>query len=480
MVAKRVSERVMARAESWWGFKRSATVGLVTAGSVAVALLNGGCKASLEPRVEEGTVAVGVVYKEEFHASRGAHTRAAFGNSPPHLQVLVEETQVGSVGKFSLDLRQEGLVEGTMVLGDRTLDVIDVSPFEKAGRATTMLLTVAQRDASTRVVPAEIMTVGWQDRGRWFRRFGKPLVRADARDRLYDLATVKAEFHAAMAQELPAAAIQETPNGFKVTHGGRETFVDLQSLVEVTGQGQARMVVHRLAELARFAVEGGTGAGSEAASPEAASPEAASPEAASPEAASSGGTNSEPQSSEAAAPLGKAGSVLCALRPEGPFSALSRAERESLLWETVAPGIVCVYVAYQPGSVSVISAGELSGLGVGRAALSRLAAKNLYESMGPIYRIDVGRGVYIISTAGFFDASLLLVPEVWAEVDPLLAGDRVVAVPDQDTLLVTGANNTAGMEVLQAAAAEAGGSDQPVAGHLLIWRSGKYERSRVR
>jgi len=418
---------------------------LTLAGAGGAGLAVGGCRPSLAPHVEEGTISVGVVYQAQLHASRGAHTRLAFGNPPPHLQVRIEETQIGSFGRFALDLDQEGRVQGTVTLADRTLDVVDASPIQKEGRVSTMVLTVAQQGTASRVVPAELVAVGWPDRGRWSRKFGKPLARAGAKDRLADVPALKAEFRAAMARELATATLVETPSGFTVSHGERTTTVDLQRMVQITGQGQARAVVGRLATLARFKLERPV----------------------------------EPAAEGAISTRGKAGDVMCLLAPEGPFSMLSRSERDALVTRPVAPGLVGVFIVDTPDHFDLLKRADLPSLGVPPDALDALSAKNLLESVGPIYRIDVGSGVYLISSVGFFDSSLLMVPEVWAEVDPLLAGDRVVAVPDRDTLMVTGANNSKGMEILLAAARAAGDSENPVASHLLIWRGGRYERSRA-
>ncbi len=418
---------------------------LFIAGAGCAGLAVAGCRPSLAPHVEEGTISVGVVYQEQLHASRGAYTRLSFGNPPPHLQIRIEETQIGSFGRFSLDLDQEGRVEGAVTLGERTLDVVEVSPLQKEGRVSTMVLTVAQQGVASRVIPAELVAVGWPDRGRWSRKFGKPLARAGSKDQLEDVSALKAEFRVAMARELAAATLVETPSGFTVSHGERDTTVDLQRMVPITVQGQARAVIGRLAALTRYKVE----------------------------------RPIEPVAEGAISTRGRAGDVFCLLAPEGPFSMLSRSDRDALVTRPAAPGLVGVYILDYPDHFELMKWTEVSSLGVPPVALERLSAKNLLESVGPIYRIDVGSGVYLISSAGFFDSSLLMVPEVWAEVDPVLAGDRVVAVPDRDTLMVTGANNSKGMEILLAAARAAGDAENPVASHLLIWRGGRYERSRA-
>lgn len=414
--------------------------------ALSLPIAGAGCRPSLAPRVEEGTVSVGVVYEEQLHASRGAYTRLSFGNPPPHLQVRIEETQIGSFGPFSLLLEQEGRVEGTVTLGNRTLDVVDASPIQKEGRVSTMVLTVAEQGVTSRVVPAELVAVGWPDRGRWSRRFGKPLARAGTRDRVDDVAALKAEFRAAMARELAAAQLVETPRGFTVVHGERDTTVDLQRMVPITVQGQARAVIGRLAVLVRHKLE----------------------------------RPIEPPAEGRPSTRGRAGDVFCLLAPEAPFSLLPRAERDALVTRPAAPGLIGVYIIDFPDHFELLKRTDVPALGVPPAEFEALSAKNLVESVGPIYRIDIGSGVFLISSVGFFDSSLLLVPELWSEIDPLLAGDRVVAVPDRDTLMVTGANNSRGMEVLLAAARAAGDSENPVAAHLLVWRAGRYERSRAK
>ena len=398
-----------------------------------------GCAPSLAPRVEEGTLPVGVIHEENFHASRPSHTTMVFGNPPPHLRLAVSATELEDYGNFALDFDWEDGPGGTITLRGIVHDIVDASEISKDGRASTIAFTVARQDATTRLIPAEFVVVGWPDRGRTYRLYGKPLLYAIKKDRVGDLATLKARFRTAIERELSGAQLAETSVGFDVAYGPRKTTVNLENLVPATATGGAGLVLGRIAtstadRIKRPVAEGET-------------------------------VNQQ------------ADAVMLTLGPEALFSAIPQAEREQLISETVAPGVVAVYITDYPDHFDPLKTENLSSIGIDRKNVPELARRNLLESSGKIYRVHLGKGVYLISSASSFDASWLVVPEIWKEIDPVLVGERVVATPDRDTILVTGSNNTQGLEMMRQFLRSAGPSESPVVRHLLVWRGGQWVHS---
>lgn len=121
---------------------------------------------------------------------------------------------------------------------------------------------------------------------------------------------------------------------------------------------------------------------------------------------------------------------------------------------------------------------EASGLGLDLAGLRALAVRNLRKRLAPTHFTGHG-GVYMLTLpgeGGYFEASLLLLDEVWAAVAPLVRGDVVAALPCRDLLFVTGALDAAGLEKVRGMAddARARGLEGQLSQQLLTRRDGAW------
>jgi len=92
--------------------------------------------------------------------------------------------------------------------------------------------------------------------------------------------------------------------------------------------------------------------------------------------------------------------------------------------ETLADGLAIYYAEDRPSSISYLT----------------LQVANL-KSMLPEIEIYGGAGLFMIVAGGNFEASLLLVDDIWQAENFAIDGDIVIAIPARDMLLVSGTEN---------------------------------------
>ncbi|MGC4087411.1 MAG: hypothetical protein QM756_05885 [Polyangiaceae bacterium] len=148
---------------------------------------------------------------------------------------------------------------------------------------------------------------------------------------------------------------------------------------------------------------------------------------------------------------------------------------EQLLCTPLLTGLECLYVLDARHGMTFVTPSALSDAGISAEALPAHARSGLYASLNRILRAEVQPGVHMLTCGGNYEASLILVPEVWAEIDPLLDGQRVVGIPNRDLLFVTGSNNRTGIAWMREVASAAPNNAYPVFSELLRWNGAAYE-----
>ncbi len=146
------------------------------------------------------------------------------------------------------------------------------------------------------------------------------------------------------------------------------------------------------------------------------------------------------------------------------------------LVEPLAGALVVRYVELRPGGEADVTAAALAGAGVDRADLRPLAVKNL-KGLLPGVGLEGRDGLYMLSAGGEYEASLLLVEDLWRgeEIAPKVKGEVVVAVPARDLLLVTGSLDEAGLGKLRALVQRVlAEGTSTLSGDLLVWRGGRF------
>jgi hypothetical protein len=127
---------------------------------------------------------------------------------------------------------------------------------------------------------------------------------------------------------------------------------------------------------------------------------------------------------------------------------------------------------------TTVTPDELSGLGLDLASARALALENLRRRLPPAH-FTGHLGVYMLTLpgeGGHFEASLLLLDEVWARAAPLVKGDVVAALPGRDLLLFTGTDDVEGLKKVRSVAADAleKGLEHPLTQQLIVRREGGW------
>jgi len=136
-------------------------------------------------------------------------------------------------------------------------------------------------------------------------------------------------------------------------------------------------------------------------------------------------------------------------------------------------GLVIVYAEMADAGTRYVTTRDDVG---DPAALPELAIGNLRRQIGRRIPVRSGPdGVYLVS-AGDFGASVVLVSELWSSTRIDVDGDLVVAVPDNETLYVTGSKNAKGLARLQSIAAEIAAEPDGLTPALFILRGGRFVR----
>ena len=106
--------------------------------------------------------------------------------------------------------------------------------------------------------------------------------------------------------------------------------------------------------------------------------------------------------------------------------------------------LVVFYAEDSPQNIRYLEAKDLAGANIAQDNLRQLACENLMRLLPKIERHG-SNGVFMITAGGDYEASLLLIESIWADLGKLVDGDVVVAIPTRDLLLVTGSHNAAGI-----------------------------------
>jgi len=117
-------------------------------------------------------------------------------------------------------------------------------------------------------------------------------------------------------------------------------------------------------------------------------------------------------------------------------------------------------------------------IGVERSGLRKLAVDNLTRLLPKIEMHSYGDGeLSFMSVGGDYEASLLLIDDIWSGGQVKVNGDIVVAVPARDVLLVTGSRSRSGLKAVRGMAAELlAKGPYGLTDTLFVYRNGRFTK----
>jgi uncharacterized protein YtpQ (UPF0354 family) len=129
------------------------------------------------------------------------------------------------------------------------------------------------------------------------------------------------------------------------------------------------------------------------------------------------------------------------------FEQFSADQRSRLFHERINDELCLFYVIDDSLSMTYLT--ELKALPYDSLLdLHMIGISNLWRILPEITRYNV-ESVFNVTAGGDYDASLLLLDDIWNHESLPVDGDYVVALPGRDILLVTGSNDSLGLRTLR-------------------------------
>lgn len=144
--------------------------------------------------------------------------------------------------------------------------------------------------------------------------------------------------------------------------------------------------------------------------------------------------------------------------------------------ERLVADLSIVYAFDHPHALEIMTEVERSALGVEPDDMRELAVRNLRRLVPEVgYHGDGTR--FMLLAGGNFEASLLLLDEIWTRLSSDVEGDLVACVPARDLMLYTGTKVAGGIESLRRVASRVlTQGAYAISGTLLRWTGEGWER----
>lgn len=115
------------------------------------------------------------------------------------------------------------------------------------------------------------------------------------------------------------------------------------------------------------------------------------------------------------------------------------------VYEDLNADLIILYAEDSPKNIRYVGPKDLDEAHIEKKELRTLACENLKRLLPKIERHGTN-GLYMIVAGGDYEASLLLLDSIWTDIRKEVRGDVVVAIPSRDLLLVTGSEDSQGVE----------------------------------
>jgi hypothetical protein len=143
--------------------------------------------------------------------------------------------------------------------------------------------------------------------------------------------------------------------------------------------------------------------------------------------------------------------------------------------ERLVADLSIVYAFDHPHALEIMTEAERVTLGVPAADMRELSVRNLRRLVPEVgYHGDGTR--YMLLAGGNFEASLLLLDEIWTRLAAEVTGDLIACVPARDLMLYTGTGVAGGIESLRRVATRVlTQGAYAISGTLLRWTGDGWE-----
>lgn len=145
------------------------------------------------------------------------------------------------------------------------------------------------------------------------------------------------------------------------------------------------------------------------------------------------------------------------------------------VYEKYNEKLIILYGEDGESGISYFTKERFNESGINKDSLLPLALKNL-DTLLPEIQRNGDEGLYMITAGGNYEASLLLLNDLWTKENMPVDGQIVVAIPTRDLLFVTGSKNRDGIKKIRSMAEQAW-QEGPyqLLPDLFIWTGKKFE-----
>lgn len=147
---------------------------------------------------------------------------------------------------------------------------------------------------------------------------------------------------------------------------------------------------------------------------------------------------------------------------------------EGLYFESLNSELVVLFVQDNARSVRFLSRASVAQLGVATEQLRQRAVQNFRKRLSGV-QSQQRDDVFLFQLDGFYEASLLLVDELWQSAALKVAGELLVTVPSRDILMFTGARSAHLAEMRSMAGDIAQRSAYAISPLLFVRRDNRWE-----
>jgi uncharacterized protein YtpQ (UPF0354 family) len=145
------------------------------------------------------------------------------------------------------------------------------------------------------------------------------------------------------------------------------------------------------------------------------------------------------------------------------------------VYDDLNDDLIVLYAEDSPKNIRYFSPADLDNAKIDRKHLRNLACENLKKIIPKIERHG-GNGLFMVVAGGDYEASLLLFDGIWNDLKSEVRGEIVVAIPTRDLLVVTGSEDTGGIQRMKQIIKDASAKGSyRLTKKMFAYRNGKFE-----
>lgn len=167
--------------------------------------------------------------------------------------------------------------------------------------------------------------------------------------------------------------------------------------------------------------------------------------------------------------------IYVALPKSGPAD-VTLAPNDSPVERKLVADLMIFYAFDLETHFQIVANRDLLRLGVSKDELHDRALDNL-RALKLEVRAHEGANVIMLTAGGNYEATLILLPEIWESIAPMVSGQIVASVPARDVVFVTGDSTNENLGELRRCTSKAiEHADKPLSRCFLRWNGTRWEK----